>query len=229
MNQKRHAACAFAILPPVLLGAHPSERDGVDEFQMTRVKAEREMHLAPNARTVIVAVTQMIFDVAAAVGVGDRRIDELAKNVSWRFAENISEHIEPATMSHRQNDFLDPLIGGFFDGEFEQWNQALRPLQGKALRAQKLFSNKLFEALGVDQAAENARLVGAIEPRSVFDALDALFKPTLLREIRNMHELKADRAAVNLFQPSDGFAQSQRRIETERFRSEQLFHVRFGE
>ena len=44
-----------------------------------------------------------------------------------------------------------------------------------------------------------------------------------------MHELKADRAAVNIFQPSDGFAQSQRRTETERFRSEQLVHVRFGE
>ncbi len=71
MNQKRHAACAFAILPPVLLGANPSERDGIDELQMTRVKAEREMHLAPRARAVIVAVAQMIFDVAAAVGVGD--------------------------------------------------------------------------------------------------------------------------------------------------------------
>ena len=66
-------------------------------------------------------------------------------------------------MRHSQNDFLDALIGGFLDGEFQQRNQALGPFQGKALRAQKFFTNKLFEALGVDQPAENAHLVGAIE------------------------------------------------------------------
>src|SRR5580765_5695370 len=43
-----------------------------------------------------------------------------------------------------------------------------------------------------------------------------------------MHELKADRATINIFQPLDAFAQSQRRSQTKRFRGEQLVHVRFG-
>ena len=50
-----------------------------------------------------------------------------------------------------------------------------------------------------------------------------------MRQIRNMHELKADRATVNIFQPLDTFVQSQRRTQTKRFRGEQLVHVRFGE
>ncbi len=49
-----------------------------------------------------------------------------------------------------------------------------------------------------------------------------------MRQIRNMHELKADRATINIFQPLDAFAQSQRRTQTKRFRGEQLVHVRFG-
>ena len=43
-----------------------------------------------------------------------------------------------------------------------------------------------------------------------------------------MHELKADRATINIFQPLDAFAQSQRRSQPKRFRGEQLVHVRFG-
>ena len=59
----------------------------------------------------------MVLDIATAVGVRNRRIDKLAKDVAWFLVQNVSEHVQTAAVGHSQHDFFDAVFGGFLDGD----------------------------------------------------------------------------------------------------------------
>src|SRR5690606_39462667 len=64
--QQAHDLAPAAVVDPVLLGAHAPQHHGVDELQVRRVEAQRQMNLAPAAGGPVAAVAQVVLDVAAA-------------------------------------------------------------------------------------------------------------------------------------------------------------------
>ncbi|HVO92419.1 MAG TPA: hypothetical protein VMT22_06230 [Terriglobales bacterium] len=61
------------------------------------------------------AVSEMIFHVATAVGMDDRRIFRFAKNLAWRLAEDVGQHIETTAMCHSEHNLLNILPRRYFD------------------------------------------------------------------------------------------------------------------
>src|SRR5690349_1877051 len=101
---------------------------------MAWVETKGQMNFLARRGCPIVAVAQMIFHVAVA----DRQfriVGELAEDLAWIFANNISEHVEATTVGHTENDFFDALRGGFLDGEVEKRNQTFTTLERKAFCA----------------------------------------------------------------------------------------------
>src|SRR6266550_5080473 len=187
------------------------------------------MHHAAAGSRVIVALAKMIFNVAAAIRVGNGGVHEFAKDFAGRFAENIRQDIESSAMGHCQHDLFHTMFRRGADGKFKERNETFGPLQRKALRAQKFFPDELFESLRIDEPAKNTHLLFASKLRTILDLLDALSQPIPLDPVGDVHELKADRTAVSEFKAPDEFAQRQRSAEMHRLGSEKLVHMRCGE
>ena len=71
-------------------------------------------------------------------------------------------------MGHADDDFLDALFAGLFDGQIEQRNQAFGAFERKGFRADKFLADEFLEGHGVGQPGENAQLLVARELEAVF-------------------------------------------------------------
>ena len=135
MNHQHQAMLAIEIVHAIFL-AQPPGSDRIDEFQMARVEAQREMNLVAVAGDVLRAVAQVVFHVAAAAMQGRLEIFELVKNLLRAFADDVRQHVQPTAMRHSDHDLVDPLASRLFDGQVQERNQAFGPFQRKALRPQ---------------------------------------------------------------------------------------------
>src|SRR5258707_172503 len=66
VDQQAHNLGSIGVSRPVLLRAYAPEHDGVDEFEMTRIKAQRQMHRFASLCAIASAVTQVVFNVSSA-------------------------------------------------------------------------------------------------------------------------------------------------------------------
>jgi hypothetical protein len=201
MNQQAHAVVAVA--RAILLGAHTSFSDGIDEFKMAGVEAERQMHLPARGRHVFVAVTHVVLDVAPAdvqFGIG---VFEFTENAAGGLAHDIAEDVEAAAVRHRQDDFGSVRLARRLDGEVEQGNQALGAFEREALRADELLLNEFLEDRGAGQLLENTNLLSPCEFQPVFALLHTAHQPFLDGEVVDVHVLHADGAAIRVAQAFD--------------------------
>jgi hypothetical protein len=110
-------------------------------------------------------------------------------------------------MRHRHNDFQNTLVRGFADRDLQQRDERLRSFEREALGAEEFPANKLLKSLRFNETADYPSLFLSIARRPCFDLLDAVLQPLALQAIADMHELKADRTAVNPFKTTYQFAQ----------------------
>ena len=104
-------------------------------------------------------VAHMVFDIAAAdvqFGIG---ILEFAEDRPWVLAHDIGQDVEPAAMGHADDDIVDALGRGLFNGLIEERDEGLRPFQGKGLGADEFFLDELLEDHRIGQPFEDPDLL----------------------------------------------------------------------
>ena len=80
------------------------------------------MQIVSGGRRPVAAIAKMVTNVSTTpvhFGVG---IVKGPEYVHGPFLEDISHHVEAAAMCHPHHDFLDMVLGRFFQGEVEHWN-----------------------------------------------------------------------------------------------------------
>ncbi len=110
-------------------------------------------------------------------------------------------------MSHADDNFLDAVAAGTLNQFIDQRNQAFAAFKAKAFRARVLGVQMLFKALSCAESLQQVSLYFIGETRIAEFGFNAFLNPLLLRKIDNMHELIADRPAVNILQRFNNFAQ----------------------
>ena len=206
MHEERHAARALMIAGTILLGAHPPKGDRRDEFQVTGIKAQRQVDCVPGIGLIVGAVPEMIFDVASKIR-SIRVVDELAKYLAMFFAEEVHQYIEPAAMGHAQHDFAQPGLRCASDDIFQQWEKAFTAFEGETSGADELAAGVLLEHRRADQLRQQPALLLRLENKTIAVRLDTLPQPFGGSLVLDVRELTTDRATIGLLQAIDDLAQ----------------------
>jgi hypothetical protein len=163
-----------SVADAVLLGAHAADRHRVDELEVARVEAEREVDRAARSGDVIGAVPHVVLHVAATevqVGIG---VGELAEDLGGALAHDVREHVQAPAVGHADDDLADAVLAGDLDGQVEQRDQALAALERETLGAEELVrQDELLEDLGIGELGQDAELLFAGERRVVARPLHA--------------------------------------------------------
>ena len=196
VDEERHAAHPVAIAGPILLRAHAAERDRIHELQVARVEAEGEVHRPARGGPPVRAVTEVVLHVPSPVSERVVAVLELAEDLARALAEDVRQDVQAPAVGHAQHDLVHPVPGRRLDGKVQERDQALGPLQGKALGAKVLLLDELLEDDGVSQPSEDAKLLLPRQADPVPGVLQALSQPRAAFAVVDVHELGADRLAI---------------------------------
>ena len=192
----------------VLLGAHLAEHDRIDDFEMRRVRGQRQMD--PVAVELAVGRgAEMIFDVAGAfdrIRIGGAAL-EFMEQRAMRLAHHLGQHVEAAAMRHAEHDLLYAEIAAALDDLLQRGDQRFSAVEAETLGARELDVAELFKAFGFDQLVQDRAAAFAGEADFLVRALDALLDPGLLRGVGDVHELDAERLAISALADRDDLAQ----------------------
>jgi hypothetical protein len=194
------------VADPVLLGAHATHRDGVDELEVRRVERERQVDGVARLRDPVVGVAEVVLDVAATAVQLGVLVLELAEDRPRVLPHDVREDVQATAVRHADHDVADALRAGLLEGEVEQRDQALAALERERLRADVLLLDELLEHDRVGQLGEDAQLGVARQLDAVAGALHARLQPLAHLEVVDVHELHADGPRVRLAQRVDHVA-----------------------
>ena len=114
VDQHRQAVLALDVAEQRLLGARAALDDRIDRFQVARIRSQRDMHVAAARIDAVAGEAQVIFHVAVAGNKSwDVILSEFSEDYVERFPQEISQHIEPATMRHTHANFLHAVADAF--------------------------------------------------------------------------------------------------------------------
>ena len=205
VDEERQPALAAQVTDAVLLRAHAADRDRVDELEMAGIEAEREMDALAGGGDPVGGVPEVIAHVAATAIAARLAVLELAEDLARRLAEDVRQHVEPPAVRHADHDLGRALAAGLLHRPIEQRDQALGAFEREAGGPQILPAQERLERLGIGQPtqhAQSARRVG----RPVVVAFHLRRHPIAGGGVADVHELDADRAAVDPPQPLDHLA-----------------------
>ena len=168
------------------------------------------MLVGPLAEDAVDREAEVVLDVAAAVVEIDLLVQlvlELGEDLRGGLLEHVGQHVEPPAVRHPDHDLADARAGRALDQPLEQRDQALRPFEREALRAEELVLQELLEHLGADHLLKDLDPIGPRQRQPVARALHPALKPVAQLEIVDVRGLHADGAAVGLAQQADQIAQ----------------------
>ena len=196
-QQRQHAGAALVVAQLMLLGAGLAQHHGIDDFQMRRVRRERQMHLMA-VKLAIRRCTQMILHVARAFDFG--RIGgaalEFMEQLAIGLAHDIDEHVQAAAMGHAQHDFLYAQLAAALDDLLQRRDGGFAAVQAETFGADKTVGGEFLEAFGFDQFVQDRLLAFGRELDVLVLPFDAALQPVFLLGIVDMHEFIADAAAI---------------------------------
>ena len=135
----------------------------------------------------------MILHVARAQNAARVHIFKAREHFVERAAGNVRHHVQPPAVAHGQNALGGPFCASSVENFIEQRNQRGNAFEGITLRANITRLQDLLEQVGADQPLENA---SAIDGGGV--RFETLGNPTAARRVLEVHEVRADRPAINL-------------------------------
>ena len=205
-HRDRRVVVAGAARAVGLLGARASLDDGVDRFEMARVRGQRERDVA-GRRLSRALRAEVVLDVAgAAFWVGGDRLErplalELPQERLVRAAEHMREDVEPPAMRHAEHDLVRAFLGTELDRLVEHRDHHVEPLDRELLLAEERAAEVALEALDLGQALEQAALLVGSQRSPVAPGLDRRAQPDALLVVGDVLDLVRARAAVGLSQP----------------------------
>ena len=216
VHEDGHDARVLGVVQVLLLGAHHALDDRIDCLEMARVGGEREVDLPPRARGVVARVAEVILDVAVPGRLlGEQTPLELRDDHLVGLAEHVGEHVDPPAVRHAEDHLLDAERAGVLDQRVEEGDERVAALEREALGGRIAELEELLEALGGDQAVEDAQPVLGGEVGTVGGRLHALLEPDALLLVLDVHVLDAERAAVGRLQARDQVADAGARAAAE--------------
>jgi hypothetical protein len=108
------------------------------------------------------------------------------------FAGGVNHDVQAAAMAHGHDGFDGTVLADGIENGVEKWNQRSHTFERKALRAQIPGLQDLLEKVGTDQALEHFLLIDF-----AFGTFDAFGDPAAALRLGKVHELDADRSAIN--------------------------------
>ena len=198
MHQHGQYLFAMGVCTAVHAGPHRAFDHRVDNFQVRRVKRERQRHRAA-ARADVRAKALVVLHIAGGQ-VFWSGVIELCEQVFGHLAQRVDEHVQTATMGHANHDFLDTLFTRRVDQLIHCGNEALATFQRETLLADVFGMQKALQAFGSCQAIQNALFSLGTEVGLAADAFEFLLPPAFLVLVGGIHEFGADGAAIGFVQ-----------------------------
>src|SRR5271166_3018367 len=207
-HQRHHREALFTVLvQQILLGPNQALRHRVHGLQVRRVGRQRYLNVVVAEHLYVDSGgAEVVFDVAGAVRLGRVQVAlELAEDLRVGLADDVGQHVEPAAVWHRDDDFVQAVLGALVDGRVHQWDLAFGAFQREALLPDVFGLQERLESLRGVQLAQDVFLFG----HSRFDVfgLDPFFQPLLLFGLEDVGVLHADVAAVRVAQQAQHVAQ----------------------
>ena len=183
------------------------------------------MNFSAIAHRPITTVAEMMFHVAAPPPQVRLIVGKFLEDFAGVFADDVSQHVEPATMPHANDDIFHALMTSLFNGEIKQRHQGFTTLERKRFRTEEFCAEKLLENHRVRETRENAELFVAGNLQAVLRTFHPPLKPLPRGQIVNVQKLCADGAAVSVAQALENFADGQRRVVMQRGRIDEGLKV----
>ena len=199
VQQQGHHLGAVGVAMLHLLGADLADHDGVDRLQVRWVCGQRQMH-GVAVELPVARGAQVVLHVAGAADVFrvGRAAAELVEDRLVGLAHEVGQDVQAAAVRHAEHHFLQAQLTAALEDLLETRNHRLGAFQAEALGAGVLLVEELLEGFGRRQALQDRPLAGHREGGAVERLVfDALLDPALLIGVLNVHELDADRAAVD--------------------------------
>ena len=207
VNDHGPHAVAHGIAAPLLARAHRALHHRRYDFQVRGIEDQGQMHLAARGHHVGGEALVVLHVTRTLVG---RAALELGEQLRGHFAQDVHQHVQTTAVRHADNDFLGAVAPDALNHLGEHRDQALAAFEAEAFRSRELRAQRLFQAVGLDQAAQNlAAHIRAVIGRRAH-GLHARHNPLALLRVHDVHELDAHRMAVGLLQGVDNIVQGRR-------------------
>ncbi len=109
-----------------------------------------------------------------------------------QLTRGVNHHVQSAAVAHGHDRGFRPLFARRVEDGVQERNQRGDSLQGKPLGAQVARLQNLFEQVGANQALEDFVLIDWTQR-----SFEALRDPAAALRLRQMHEIGANRVAVD--------------------------------
>ena len=204
MDQDRDHLLAACVAEVRLLGARYPFDHRVDELEMARVRAEREVHGLSAARGEIGGVAHMVFHVALAqAGIGLIGALELGEKIFGLLAEDIDQHVEPAPVRHPEHELARAHLRADLDHAVERRDHRLAAFDREALLGDVAGVKKALEGLAFGQPPEDEAAGLGAEQLVIARGLHPVLEPVALLGVLDMGVFDADASAVGFPEPRD--------------------------
>ena len=158
---------------------------------MARVGSQMQRHCLAAERGELARRAHVVLHIAAAHRGARVDIFELGEDLIRAAAHGVHHYVQATAMRHRKHATRHAVVRRGRKHLVQERDERRQPFQRKALRPQVPLLNDLLKDIGADQPIQHPlRLCRRIR------ALELLLDPLPLLDRRNMHELRADRAAI---------------------------------
>ncbi len=198
VDQQRQDGRARGVAALLLARTHRALDDRVDHLEVRRIECEHDVDVAAG-RAQVRRESLVVLDVAGAPGGSLLELAlELGEQHRRRLAEHVDQHVEASAVRHADHDFLDARGAASLHDVVEERDQRVAALEREALLAHVARVQVALESLGRGELPEQvqALVVGeaVVEP----PVLEAVLEPEPLLARRDVRELGADAAGVDL-------------------------------
>ena len=105
VNDQRYDMLVLNIAFCLLLRTNNALNHGIDQFEVTRIRRQSQMHRVPIARDILMGEPHVVFYIARPLSQFNTL--KLAEYLRIGLLHNMREHIEPAAMRHPHHHFFD--------------------------------------------------------------------------------------------------------------------------
>ena len=229
-EQRQHRAALVHVAEDALARARHAFDHGIDRLEVTRVGRESHTDLVPGGRRAFGEIAKVVFDVAvAADDVRNVVLGEFVEDERERLVEEIGQHVETAAVGHAHDNFLHPARFAALQDGVENDEQRLGALERESFLPDVARVQEVLESLRLVKLAQHRAVQRAILAVAVAAVLHPLADPIAHARVLDVHELGADRVAVDGPQFGEHFAQQHRLAVTEIFRTDRALEVAVGE
>lgn len=194
------------ILVVVLDGASLSENDRVLSLQVRGVGDQGKLDTLTRGGRALEVHTQVVLDITGSLVGGLGGTSELTEDGLVGLTDDVGEDVQTTTVRHTDDDVLDTVVDTAVDEGLHTGHKGLTTLQTETLVVGELGRKEGLEAVGPDQAVEDAALV--IDRVLVgLGNLEAVANPVAGLTVGDVDVLHTVGAAVDLLASGDNLAQ----------------------